>query len=216
MVDCIVMRHYEPGSSQRASQVCPVAIINGGDGANEHPTQALSDLWTMHTHLGTLDGVRVGLVGDVGTRTLRSIVIGLSRFKPKEIIFLLPPAVDLPKDIISILSSAQISYQLYQDISDVLKDAEVVEILPIHLPNLESDKETNTNKNFFTPECYRITKEKIIHTKSSAFILHPGPRLDELSRNMDLLPQTLFFKQINNSISMRMILLEEAIKASTK
>ncbi len=214
MVDCIVMRHYEPGSSERASQACSVPVINGGDGSNEHPTQALSDLWTMHTHLGGLDGVRVGLVGDAGTRTLRSIVIGLSKFNPKEILFLLPPSTELPKNIISILSAAGISYQRYQDISDVLKDADAVEILPIHLPNLESSKDDGTSVNLVTPDCYRITKGKIIHTNSSAYILHPGPRLDELSRDTDLLPQALFFKQVSNGVFMRMILLEEVMDAS--
>lgn len=211
MVDCIVIRHFNAGAAKKASQISSVPVINAGDGSNEHPTQALIDLWMTHKYLGGLDGICFGFVGDPSTRVIRSILLGLCKFKPKKILFLMPTKSFLSDDIISLLTMNNISYQLYNDICDLLKDADVIEMLPIYLPDLNSECNEETAENLITPDHYRLSKKKMLKTKRFIPILHPGPRLDELSPDMDDLPQTLYFEQVKNAVFLRMALLEEII-----
>jgi aspartate carbamoyltransferase catalytic subunit len=211
MVDCIVLRHPSTAAVNNAFMLSPVPVINGGDGSNEHPTQALLDLWMIHKYLGSLDGIKIGLVGDASTRVIRSILLGLSKFKPQKILFLLPPHAQLPDDMKLLLMNNNIAYQFYDDICDLLKEADALEMLPIHLPDLTSSDNRQTAEGLVTADRYRLTKEKIIKTGSIVPILHPGPRLDEMSPDVDDLPQTLYFKQVKSSVFLRMVLLEELI-----
>ena len=214
MVDCIVIRHFECGSAKRAAFVSTIPIINGGDGSNEHPTQALLDLWIMKNSISGLNNKTIGLIGDPSTRVLRSMIIGLTRFKIKKILFLLPPNTPIPEEINFLLTSSHITYEYYDDVCDILRDADAIEILPINLPNLNSQEESGSSKNLVTPTKYRITRQKIKKIGKNVPILHPGPRLDELAKDVDDLPQILYFEQVRLSIFMRMALLHRLIRGN--
>ncbi len=216
MVDCIIIRHFESNSIERMKKFSPVPLINGGDGSNEHPTQALTDLWTIHRYLGGLDGKCIGLVGSPSTRVMRSLLIGLSQFKIKEILFLLPFKMDLPDETNVLLSNSHIQWKICHDIIDLLEKADVIEMHPINIPDLNRATDMIELKNIPVPDCYRITKEKIESVGRCVPILHPGPRLDEMPPTLDDLPQFLYFQQVRNSIFMRMTLLDELINNNKK
>lgn len=211
MTDCIVMRHFDENSATKAAFVSPVPIINGGNGSNEHPTQALNDLWIMHRFLDGLSGRTIGLIGDPSTRVIRSMVLGLIKLKPKKIIFLPPPRIKISEEIEKLLISSEISFECYQDVRDILKEADALEILPIYLPDLKSADPNVSVKKIPTPDNYRITKQKVAGIGKNCLILHPGPRLDEISSDIDHLPQVLYFKQVKYANFLRMAILEELI-----
>ncbi|EKD74863.1 MAG: aspartate carbamoyltransferase catalytic subunit [uncultured bacterium] len=209
LADCLIIRHFQPEFIKTLLTKPGIApIINAGDGSNEHPTQALSDLWTIHRYYGGIDGLRIGLAGDMTTRVLRSMLLGLTLFQPKELLFL-PSSGRLPKETLSLLEKTSLPWKLYQNINELLTNADVIEMLPFYLPNLNKAGNNSAPNNLATPDHYRLTKEKIEKTQSSAIILHPGPRLDEIATDVDLLPQMLYFKQAKNAVYIRMALLNK-------
>jgi aspartate carbamoyltransferase catalytic subunit len=219
--DAIVLRHYVSGAGRRASQAAHCPVINGGDGANEHPTQALSDAWLMHRRCGGLSGLVVGLVGDPGTRVLRSLVYLLARLQVRRLLFLVPPSVPfqadpaqkyvhttLPADLVMALKAAGTAYEFRSDVTELLEEADAIEMMPIDVPALEADPRSLAPHGYVTPERYRVTASKIRAIASKALILHPGPRKDELHTDVDSLPSGLYFDQVADAIYLRMAVLE--------
>ncbi|MGF7234452.1 MAG: aspartate/ornithine carbamoyltransferase family protein [Frankia sp.] len=219
--DVIVMRHYVAGAGRRASCIASCPVINGGDGSNEHPTQALSDAWLMHERLGGLRGAVVGLVGDPGTRVLRSMVHVLARLRVKQLLFLVPPNAPfrtdcpgflhttLPADLRATLDAFGVHYGFRSDVLELLDEADAIEMMPIDIRALEIDPHALTLRQQVTPERFRITASKIHATGSGALILHPGPRKDELHPDVDELPGGLYFEQIPQSVYLRMAVLAQ-------
>jgi aspartate carbamoyltransferase catalytic subunit len=215
--DVIVLRHFLAGAARQAAAVSRIPVVNGGDGSNEHPTQALSDAWTMTRTLGDLSGAVIGVVGDPGTRVHRSLVQVLSRLAVSKLLFLVPPAapielrVDsgvihrtLPTDLRSVLNRAGVGYEFRSDVRDLLVEADAIEMMPVSIPGLEADPRSLAKTENVTPEQYRITASKIRETASRALVLHPGPRSEEMHADVDLLPNGLFFDQVRDSLLMRM------------
>lgn len=212
LVNCIVLRHHQSFSAKMAASISPVPIINCGDGGNEHPTQTLIDLWTIKQYVGTIDGLKVGIMGILTTRTIRSLIIGLTHFKVKKILFLKPLSSPVPDDILIILRKLKIAYEFYEDIIELLEEADVLELYPINLPDFEKSTSTATRSNISTPDNFRLTKNKFLSINRDIPILHCGPRLDELSTDTDTLPQSMYFKQVKNSVYIRMALLDYLVK----
>ncbi|MFF0745852.1 hypothetical protein ACFYVL_36220 [Streptomyces sp. NPDC004111] len=220
LADVLVLRHFVAGAGRRAAAVSACPVVNGGDGSNEHPTQALSDTWVMTRRLGDLRGAVVGIVGDPGTRVLRSLVLTLALLRVGKILFLVPPAAPLrtgpgtgvlhttlPADLAAALRASGTAHDFCGDVLDLLAECDAVEMMPVDVPGLEADPASLAKKAAITPEQYRITAEKIRRTSSRALILHPGPRNDELHPGVDALPGGLYLDQVRESLHLRMAVL---------
>ena len=225
MTDVLVMRHFITGSAQRASAISPVPLISGGDGSNEHPSQALGDLWLMSERLGGISGATLGLVGDPGTRVFRSLIHGFTGLGGAKIMFLLPPGplqfdsapgiqaihATLPEDIRRTLTDSGIEYEFCHDIRELLTECDAIEMMPVVVPDLQQPPGTLRAEQYTTPERYRMTAAKVAATNSRALLLHPGPRTDELDPDTDELPTSLYFREVEDLVFMRMAVLAAAL-----
>ncbi|HEX2282169.1 MAG TPA: aspartate carbamoyltransferase [Thermomicrobiales bacterium] len=201
--DAIVIRHHEQGSAHRAASVAAVPILNAGDGPGEHPSQALLDLYTIGHELGRIDGLRVALVGDLRYgRTARSLARLFRLTTGTELIFVSPPAVPMGEDVRAELDSSGISYRDEPDLDAVLPQVDVV-------------YQTRVQKErFTTPEEYEMARGKYVidgdamrRLRSDAILLHPLPRVDEITTEVDTDPRAAYFRQAHNGVFIRMALL---------
>lgn len=202
--DAIVLRHPEAGAAERAARVSSVPIINGGDGSREHPTQSLLDLYTIHKELGRMDGLRIGLMGDLlYSRTIHSLIYLLSLSRQIEVTLIAPPQLKLPKEYQDFLTAHRIAFHE----TDNLQES---------LPHLDVLYVTRIQKERFTdPLLYQRVRHTFILTKTlaetlptHAIILHPLPRVDEILTEVDFDPRARYFQQAKNGLYIRMALLE--------
>lgn len=227
LCDIAVMRHFVPGSARRAAAVCSVPLINGGDGSNEHPTQALSDVWLMSRRLGGLHGAVIGIVGDPGTRVFRSLLLLLAGMGVGKILFLVPPVLpfglvggtdfvhtSLPEDLHKALNRHGVGMEFRSTIDELLEECDAIEMMPVDIPSLEADPKSLQKHGHATPERFRMTAEKIDRTGSKALILHPGPRSDELHSDTDGLDNSLYFEQASESVYLRMAVMTSLLRES--
>jgi aspartate carbamoyltransferase catalytic subunit len=206
LCDILVLRHNETGAAQRAVNVSPVPLISAGDGYNEHPTQALGDIWTMHKELNGLDRKVIGMIGDLAIRSLRSITIGLSEFNIKKLLFLLPPGMQVPSEIEDLLKNKNITWELVDQVDELLNKADLIESIGVRHPN-HNLKFHASLEGATTPKKYLLTSEVIRKNKRYIPILHPGPRTDEISCDVDKLDNAAYFRQANNGMWMRMAII---------
>lgn len=205
--DAIVIRHYEQGAAHRAASVSAVPILNAGDGPGEHPTQALLDLYTIGHELGRIDNLKVALVGDLRFgRTARSLARMLKLTTGAEIVFVSPPAVPMGEDVRRELAAAGIPFHDEPDLDAVLPYVDVV-------------YQTRVQKERFpTPEEYEAVRgQYVIDARSmallapGAIVLHPLPRVDEITTDVDSDPRAAYFRQAHNGVYIRMALLEHVL-----
>jgi aspartate carbamoyltransferase catalytic subunit len=228
LCDVMVIRHHMAGAARRAANLAGVPVINGGDGSNEHPTQALADAWLMSRRLGSLRGGVVGLVGDPGTRVLRSLVLTLIQMDIGKLLFVVPPNLPisaleyfgavhttLPPDLRVVLDNSSINYEFRSDVRELLDEADAVYMMPVNIPALDADPKSLSKRQQSTPERYRVTAAKIKSTRSRSLIMHPGPRSEELHPNVDDLPNGLYFDQVRESVFLRMAVLTRLTDVST-
>jgi aspartate carbamoyltransferase catalytic subunit len=202
--DVIVIRHYELGSAQRAAGVSRVPIINAGDGAGQHPTQALLDLYTIRKEIGAIDGIRIAMVGDLAQgRTVRSLAYLLSKFQDVKIFFVAPPLLKMKEDILEHLRERKVWYREESDLDKVLPEVDVVYQTRIQ-------KERFADRLADYEKCrgvYVLTRHSLNLMKPRAIIMHPLPRLDEISMEVDADSRAAYFRQAQNGLYVRMALL---------
>ena len=202
--DVLVIRHYEVGSAKRASLVSRIPVINAGDGAGQHPTQALLDLYTIHKEIGAIDGLRIAMVGDLAQgRTVRSLAYLLSKYRDVRIYFVAPPLLQMKEDILDHLREKGVWYAEQSDLDKVLPEVNVVYQTRIQ-------KERFGDRIADYEQCrgvYLITSESLRLMKPDAIVMHPLPRLDEISKEVDSDPRAAYFRQAQNGLSVRMALL---------
>lgn len=205
--DAIVIRHYEQGAAHRAASVSGVPILNAGDGPGEHPTQALLDLYTIGHELGHIDNLKVALVGDLRFgRTARSLARMLKLTSGAEIVFVSPPAVPMGQDVRQELTEAGIPFHDEPDLDAVLPHVDVV-------------YQTRVQKERFpTPQEYEAVRGQYVIDADSlsllapgAIVLHPLPRVDEITTDVDSDPRAAYFRQAHNGVYIRMALLEHVL-----
>ncbi len=202
--DVIVMRHYEQGASMRAAAVSTIPIVNAGDGAGQHPTQALLDLYTIKRELGKIDGVTVAFVGDLKNgRTIRSLSYLLGKYKNTKIYFVSPKALAVGNDIKEYLAKHKTSYEELEDLDLVLPKVDVLYQTRIQKERFKTEKEYKKYKG-----CYKIDLKTVAKMKAKAIIMHPLPRVDELSSEVDSSPKAAYFKQVKYGLLVRMALLK--------
>ena len=200
--DVIVLRHPEIGSSATAAKYAHVPIINAGDGAGEHPTQALLDLYTIKTELGQIDGLKVAMIGDLRYgRTVHSLTKLLLQYDVS-LRFVSPDILRLPLDLMNILIDDGIDVRETNKVSDVIKNADVLYVTRIQKERFTDIMQYEEVKDFFeiTPELMQEAKEKMI-------VMHPLPRVGEIHYKVDRDPRAAYFRQVQNGMFVRMALL---------
>lgn len=202
--DIMVMRHFQNYTVEKASKITHIPMINDGDGTNEHPTQALLDLYTMTKELNGLEDKVIGIGGDINCRVIRSIVIGLEKFDIKKIIFLLPNGEELNSDILNLLKNTD--YSIVHNVERVLKQADILDIIPFELPDFNSAYSEKVDEKPSLENNLIVSKEKF-NDKNRIPILSPGPREAELSSDTDDMDNVIFTKQAYNGLLIRMSLL---------
>lgn len=202
--DVIVLRHPEEGAAMRAAAVSDVPVINGGDGAGQHPTQALLDLFTIRDELGRVDGVKVAMVGDLANgRTARSLAYLLSKFRDVEIRFVAPPQVAMRQDIKDHLDEHGVRWGESQDLAPVLAEVDVVYQTRIQKERFASDADYRAIKGL-----YVIDNDAMGRLRRDAIVMHPLPRVDEIDPEVDADPRAAYFRQARNGMYIRMALLD--------
>lgn len=205
--DGIVIRHFEQGAAARAARVSPVPILNGGDGPGEHPTQALLDLYTIHHELGTFDGLTVALVGDLRYgRAVRSLARLLGMSNGTRLIFVSPPAVPMGEDVKQSLDANGIEWRDETSLSGAVAESDVVYQTRIQRERFATPEEAHAAEGH-----YVITPETMRHMKDNAILLHPLPRVTEISPDVDDDPRAAYFRQARNGVFVRMALLSDLL-----
>ncbi len=205
--DVIVLRHSEEGAAQRAAGVSDVPIINAGDGPGQHPTQALLDLFTIRAELAKIDGVRVAMVGDLANgRTVRSLAYLLSKFNDIKLWFVAPPQASMRDDLKAHLDEHHVPYTETQDLDAVLPEVDVV-----YMTRIQKERFTDPAVYEAVKGIYRIDKNAMDRMRKYGVLMHPLPRVDEISPEVDDDPRSAYFRQARNGLHVRMALLDRLL-----
>lgn len=200
--DLIVMRHPVDGSARYASEVSPVPIINAGDGANQHPTQCLLDLYSIRKTQGTLENLDVTFVGDLKYgRTVHSLVIALCQFNTR-FHLVSPVELKLPSAVKRYIKEAKLQYEQYIDLHDVIPQSDVIYMTRIQRERFPDPIEFEKVKN-----AYNLHNAMLSHSRDNVRVLHPLPRVNEISVDMDNNPKAYYFEQARNGVYVRQALL---------
>jgi len=204
----IILRHYEAGSAERASNASFVPIINAGDGPGQHPTQALLDLYTIKKELSHIDGLKIALVGDLlHGRTVRSLSYLLGKFEIKKIFLVSPEVVKMKDDIKDYLSKHHINFEEISDLKYVAKEVDVIYQTRIQKERF-GDKINEYNEAYGK---YIIDKNIMSILKESSIVLHPLPRVGEILTEVDSDPRAAYFRQVKNGLYIRMAILKRLL-----
>jgi aspartate carbamoyltransferase catalytic subunit len=208
LCDAIVVRHHESGAPERMAAKSLKPVVNAGDGWNEHPTQALVDIFALRRGLGTIRGKSIAFGGDPRGRTVRSLT-GLLRYEaPREIVFCPPPHYEVPADVLSTIAESQIRRRFVDDIRTALTDCDAIMMAPYDMSDIGEPAGSDYISPRTTPDTHIITPEKIAQTDSRALLYHPLPRHDEIHPSCDGLPNAMYFEQVRLSKFMRMAVLD--------
>lgn len=200
--DIIVMRHPVAGSARLASEISSVPIINGGDGANQHPSQTFLDLYTIQKEKGRLDNLLVGFMGDLKYgRTVHSLAYALSHFGC-EMYFVSPKGLEMPGDLLLELADRGVTYRESGDYDEVKGNLDILYVTRIQRERFGTDLDYEKVR-----EGYNISKSFLKGCNPDLRILHPLPRVDELSEEVDSTPHAVYFSQAANGIPTRMALI---------
>ena len=200
--DVIVLRHPELGASAMAAQYARKPIINAGDGVGEHPTQALLDMFTIVEELREVDGLTVTMLGDLKYgRTVHSLARLLALYNVK-INFVSPDILPMPSEIIQELRAGEIELAQYSELADVLPETDVLYVTRVQKERFENPEEYELVKGV-----YHITPETMTSAKDRMVVMHPLPRVGEISMEVDADPRAAYFRQMEYGQYVRMALL---------
>ena len=197
--DLIVVRHPLDGAARLADETSKKAIINAGDGSNQHPSQTLLDLYTILEEKGSLENLEIAFVGDFKYgRTVHSLVKALTHFNPK-IYFIAPQILQMPQYLLDELDKNNIKYEVLEDFRDCLDKIDV-----FYMTRIQKERFPDIEDYEQVKGIYVINKENILgKCKDDMIILHPLPRVDEISTDLDDTKHALYFKQARNGIPVR-------------
>ena len=204
--DVIVLRHPEVHASRRAAETSFVPVINAGDGY-EHPTQGLGDIATMLRLYGAdLSSAVIGLVGDTEVRCFRSLIFLLAKLGVGKLVLMQPCGKKLASDIEATLREEAVCYEFADHLEDVLDSCDIVETIGMRYFGLRTSPGVAANAPS-THDDYQLTKKKLQSVKNPPYILHPGPRSDSITTDVDSQPQAKWLQQARHGLFMRMALL---------
>lgn len=196
--DLIVMRHPLEGSARLASEVGSVPIVNAGDGANQHPTQTLLDMYSILKTQGTLDNLSLFMVGDLKYgRTVHSLLMAMSQFNTT-FYFISPDELKMPDGYKMHLDNIGLKYYETKDFSEYVNNADI-----IYMTRVQQERFTDPIEYERVKNAYILRRNMLEGTKKNAKILHPLPRVNEIHTDVDLSPQAYYFEQALNGVFTR-------------
>ena len=200
--DLIVMRHPLEGSARYASEVSDVPVINAGDGANQHPTQTLLDMYSIYKTQGTLENLNIFLVGDLKYgRTVHSLLMAMSQFNPT-FNFISPDSLKMPDEYKLFLDSKGIKYYEHLEFTDIIEAADILYMTRVQRERFSDPIEYEKVKNV-----YVLRNAMLDNTKDNLRILHPLPRVNEIHTDVDENPKAYYFEQAENGVYARMAIM---------
>ena len=200
--DVIVLRHPEIGSADKAAKYASVPIINAGDGAGEHPTQALLDLYTIRKELGRIDGLRVAMVGDLRYgRTVHSLTKLLMNYDVS-LRYVSPDTLRLPLNLMNDLINQGVNVRESDRVENVIEDVDV-----LYVTRIQKERFTDLAQYEEVKDYFEITPEVMTAAKQEMIVMHPLPRVGEIHYNVDKDPRAAYFRQVQNGMLVRMALL---------
>jgi aspartate carbamoyltransferase catalytic subunit len=184
-----------------------VPVINAGDGWGEHPTQVLTDLYTVLNELGTIDGLTFLCIGDMRMRTMHSISYALTQFDT-EVIYIAPADMSLTDEFKAELQEKNLRFREVEHVADAIQDADVIYMEPVVQPDYTRSRQEKADEYGRTPANYQVTRDLLrSKAKSDAIILHSLPRMDELPADVDGTRHARYWEEAFNGVVMRMALL---------
>lgn len=200
--DVMVLRHPDKGSAHEMAKAAEVPVMNGGDGPGDHPTQALLDVFTILKEKGKIEGLTVAMAGDLKFgRTVHSLVYLLEHFKVK-MVFVAPEKLQMPEEILAELKAKKVDFVEMENLSQGLKDVDVVYMTRIQKERFDSPAEYERLK-----DCCILDRAMVEKFNPGVTIMHPLPRVNEISTDVDELPGAAYFRQVQNGVAVRMALL---------
>jgi carbamoyl-phosphate synthase/aspartate carbamoyltransferase/dihydroorotase/carbamoyl-phosphate synthase/aspartate carbamoyltransferase len=200
--DVIVLRHPEIGSAKVAADYASVPVINAGDGAGEHPTQALLDLFTIQEELGAIDGLQIAMVGDLRFgRTVHSLTKLLMQYDVS-LRFVSPDILRLPLTLMNQIRDLGVNARESHDVSDVIETADV-----LYVTRIQKERFTDMAQYDEVKDLYEITPDLMQRAKERMVVMHPLPRVGEIHYAVDTDPRAAYFRQVKNGMYVRMALL---------
>ncbi len=204
--DTIVLRHPKEGAARLASEFSTVPVINAGDGAGQHPSQTLLDLYTIRQSM-PLRGITVGLLGDLRYgRTAHSLASALSLYGAR-LHTISPKGLEMPSAIADDLRDAGTEIIEHLKVEDIINDLDV-----LYVTRIQRERFPDSASYFQVASSYRITPELLTEVKEHLIVLHPLPRLDEIDPGVDQLPYARYFEQSRNGIPVRMAMLQKVME----
>ncbi len=204
--DVLVMRHFQQGAPQEAAKWASIPVINAGDGWGEHPTQVLTDLYTILTEKGTLDGLNFLLIGDMRMRTMHSISYAMSQFDINAF-YVSPPEMSLTEDFKKELNALNLNFKEIEHVEQAIAEADVIYMEPVVQPDYTKARDERGATVGLTPENYKVTRELMRKARQDSIILHSLPRMDELSVEVDDTRHQRYWIEAFNGVVVRMALL---------
>ena len=203
--DAVVMRHPQEGAARLASEFSRVPVINGGDGSNQHPTQTLLDLFTIHETQGRLDGLTLAFVGDLKYgRTVHSLAQALSLFNCR-LYFVSPEALAMPDYICEELDDRGIQYELVANLEEVVPELDI-----LYMTRVQKERFDETEFQHMKAR-YKLEAEMLTHARPTLKVLHPLPRVDEIALDVDSTPYAYYFQQAEDGVYARQALLARVL-----
>jgi aspartate carbamoyltransferase catalytic subunit len=200
--DLIVMRHPVEGSARFASEIASVPIINAGDGANQHPTQTLLDMYSIRKTQGTLDNLNIFMVGDLKYgRTVHSLMMAMSRWNTT-FNFISPEELKMPEEYKLYLENLGLKYYEHRDFTDIISKADIIYMTRVQKERFSDPIEYEKVKNV-----YVLKNSMLANTKPNMRILHPLPRVNEIHTDVDANPKAYYFEQALNGVYTRQAIL---------
>lgn len=201
--DAIVIRHPQEGAARLASEFAgDIPVLNAGDGANQHPTQTLLDLFTIQETQGRLDNLNIAMVGDLKYgRTVHSLAQALAKFKGNHLYFIAPKVLAMPEHILHLLEENGVEYSQHETVDEVMPELDILYMTRVQKERLDPSEYANVKAQFI------LTSADLVNVKDNLKILHPLPRIDEITTDVDKTPYAYYFQQAGNGIYARQALL---------
>lgn len=208
--DVIVMRHYLEGAARYASEVSPVPVINAGDGANQHPTQTMLDLYSIYKTQGTLENLNIYLVGDLKYgRTVHSLIMALRHFNPT-LHFIAPEELSLPNEYKDFCKENNIKFEEHNDFNaDVISNADI-----LYMTRVQRERFTDPMEYERVKDVYILRASMFEKARENMKILHPLPRVNEIDYDVDNDPHAYYFEQARNGLYARQAIICDVLGIS--
>lgn len=204
--DAIVMRHPLEGAARYASEISPVPIVNAGDGANQHPSQTLLDLYSIQKTQGTLENLKICMVGDLKYgRTVHSLLMAMSHFRPT-FKFIAPVELQMPEEYKTFCRKNGIPFEETTELAGNFDDADILYVTRVQKERFLDLMEFERVKNVYT-----LKNSMLTNSKSNLKILHPLPRVNEIDQDVDKNEKAYYFQQAQNGLYVRQAIMSKVI-----